>query len=80
MFTKTLINVSTSFCNVVGEGIMVTSSQKKSPARYSSSTIPKDEMSENVHTEGSEASYDTGKVATNVSLYLSLTSLSSIIS
>ena len=28
MFTKTLINISTSFCNVVGEGIMVTSSQK----------------------------------------------------
>ena len=25
MFTKTLINVSTSFCNVIGEGIMVTS-------------------------------------------------------
>lgn len=26
MFVKTIINVSTSFCNVVGEGIMVVSS------------------------------------------------------
>ena len=26
MFIKTLINVSTSFCNVIGEGIMVRSS------------------------------------------------------
>jgi len=27
MFIKTMINVSSSFCNVVGEGIMVTASQ-----------------------------------------------------
>ena len=28
MFVKTLINISSSFCNVVGEGIMVTASQQ----------------------------------------------------
>ena len=37
-------------------------------------------MTERDQTTESEASYDTTKVATNVSLYLSLTSLSSIIS
>jgi len=29
MMVKTLINICTSFCNVVGEGIMVISSQKQ---------------------------------------------------
>lgn len=43
MLVKTLINVSTSFCNVVGEGIMVISSQKP----------PSDELS-----DGKEVKYD----------------------
>ena len=72
MFTKTLINVSTSFCNVIGEGIMVTSAQKITEKRRTVS-------SENGESE-TVVSYDSEKVTTNVSLYLSLTSFSSIIS
>ena len=67
MFTKTLINVSSSFCNVIGEGIMVRSSQ-------SSRTKNKED------SDDSKVAYDPDKTAINVSIYLSLTSLSSVIS
>lgn len=50
MLTKTLINIATSFQNVVGEAIMVQISKEKT------------------------------KAATNVSIYLSLISVSSIVS
>jgi len=48
MLTKTLINVATSFINVIGEAIMV------------------------------QISKDKSKASTNVSIYLSITSISSI--
>lgn len=60
MFIKTLINICTSFCNVIGEGIMVEASQVNKPEQ--------------------EAEYNNSLAATNVSIYLSLTSLSTILS
>ena len=67
MFIKTLINVSTSFCNVIGEGIMVRSSQSS--------------VTKNIEdSDDSKVAYDSDKTAVNVSIYLSLTSLSSVIS
>jgi len=51
MLVKTLINVSTSFQNVIGEGIMVESGRG-----------------------------NKSLTATNLSIYLSLTSLSSVLS
>ena len=70
MLIKTLVNVCSSFCNVVGEGILVTASQR--PKRKS--TVQLNDCKEDA------VSYDSGKAATNVSIYLSLTSLSTIAS
>jgi MFS family permease len=66
MLVKTLINVSISFCNVIGEAIMVETSQV--------------DESDDSDSSFSVAQYDNTKAATNVSLYLSLTACSSLVS
>lgn len=50
---RTLINISTSFCNVVGEGIMVTSSQKVYKAASKNKQTPQSNSSNstNHHTK-----------------------------
>lgn len=73
MLVKTLINVATSFTNVVGEGIMVISSQKEQKLKEEDDLDFAGEKKE-------QPQYDEGKAATNVSLFLSLTSLASIAS
>jgi len=72
MLVKTIINISSSFCNVVGESIMVTASQQ--PQQQNTTASSKDADQQGV------AEYDSSKAATNVSIYLSLTSLSTICS
>ena len=83
ILVKTIINISINFCNVIGEAIMVENSQilsapKKEPSTDSSDEVKSD--SQRSSSESSIANYDNKSTATNVSLYLSLTALSSLFS
>lgn len=80
LLIKTVVNVSSSFCNVVGEGIMVTASQKSSTNTKRRGSVLTDGCRESRKNEEEVVSYDSSKAATNVSIYLSLTSLSTIAS
>ena len=70
MIVKTVINVSSSFCNVIGEGIMVEMSRKHAKAKASLEAA----------SDQDKSVYDKEAAATNVSLYLSLTAATSLCS
>ena len=83
ILVKTLINISINFCNVIGEAIMVENSQIASTPKKDQSSDSSDEVksdSQRSSSESSLANYDNKSTATNVSLYLSLTALSSLVS
>lgn len=83
ILVKTLINISINFCNVIGEAIMVENSQIASTPKKDQSSDSSDDVksdSQRSSSESSLANYDNKSTATNVSLYLSLTALSSLVS
>ena len=83
LLTKTLINISTQFCNVIGEGIMVETSQKKKKTNDVEEAKENEEGNNEEfkeQEEDGESVYDREAAATNVSIYLSLTSGSILIS